>query len=309
MRSENIPSWKITFGRTLALLLLGWILIGALWTAAEETRPRPPGSGRAASPAVWATPGPATATPIPPSPTPLPPSPTSPPAAPPTPTSGAQAVTPLPSPTRTPCRPPADWIPYRVQPGDTAFRLATLAGISLPRFLEANCLRGPALFIGQRVYLPVRLPTPTPNLTPCGPPSDWVLYTVQPGETLYRLAVRFQVPLYLLMQANCLTSPALTAGQRLYVPPMGTPTATPLPPPPPPPPPSPPPSPTATPTLTPAPSATPTETPLPTETPSPSPSPAATETPTETPAPTSSSLSLILSAGQKATERGTWASF
>ncbi len=304
MRSENISSWKITFERALALLLLGWILIGALWTAAEETRPRPLGSGQGTSPQVRATQGPVTATPMPLSPTPLPPSPTPSPTALPTLTALAQTPTPLPSPTRTPCRPPADWIPYRVQPGDTAFRLATLAGISLPRFLEANCLRGPALFIGQRVYLPVHLPTPTPNLTPCGPPSDWVLYTVQPGETLYRLAVRFQVPLYLLMQANCLTSPALTAGQRLYVPPMGTPTATPPPPPPPPPPPSsPPPSPTATPTLTPTPSA------MPTETPSPSPSPAATETPTETPTPTSSSLSLILSAAQKAAERGPWASF
>lgn len=282
MGSERISSWKLTLGRTLALLLLGWILIGALWTAAAEIRPRPLGSGRGPSPPARATQGPAAMTAIPPSPIPSSPSPVPSPTPSPPRSPSPQAATPLPSPTRTPCRPPADWIPYRVQPGDTAFRLATLAGISLPRFLEANCLRGPALFIGQRVYLPVRLPTPTPNLTPCGPPSDWVLYTVQPGETLYRLAVRFQVPLYLLLQANCLTSPTLTAGQRLYVPPLGTPTATlPPPPPPPPPPPSPSPSPTATPTLTPVPPPPPTETPSP----SPSPSPTATETPTETPTP------------------------
>jgi LysM repeat protein len=114
-----------------------------------------------------------------------------------------------------------------VQPGDTAYRLATRSGISVSRFLEANCLRHPALFIGQRVYLPVRLPTPTPNPTPCGPPADWVLYTVQPGETLYRLSVRFGVPLSDLMQANCLTALSLSAGQRLYVPPSPTPTVTP----------------------------------------------------------------------------------
>lgn len=221
-------AWKSSLEQILALLLLGWIVIGALWTATAEIRPRPlePGHGR--TPQAPVTPEQVVTLSIPPTPTrPLPsPSPTPLPTPSASPTPSAQAATPLPSPTRTPCRPPADWIPYRVQPGDTAFRLATLAGISLPRFLEANCLRGPALFIGQRVYLPVRLPTPTPNPTPCGPPSDWVLYTVQPGETLYRLATRFQVPLYLLMHANCLTSPGLTAGQRLYVPPQGTPMAT-----------------------------------------------------------------------------------
>jgi len=260
MRSGPASSWKTILERALGLLLLGWILIGALWTAAAEMRPRPLGGARSPGlPTRQATLEPTATSPIPTSPT-SPPSPTLPPVALSTPSPSGPTATPLPSPTRTPCRPPEDWIPYRVQPGDTAFRLATLAGISLPRFLEANCLRGPALFIGQRVYLPVRLPTPTPNLTPCGPPSEWVLYTVQPGETLYRLAVRFQVPLYLLMQANCLTSPALTAGQRLYVPPLGTPTATRPPPP-------------------------------PTETPSPSPSPTATGTPTGTPSPTAASSS------------------
>ncbi|WP_376790969.1 LysM peptidoglycan-binding domain-containing protein [Thermoflexus sp.] len=223
-----MSAWKSVLGQILALLLLGWILIGALWTATAEIRPRPLEPRRSRSPQASVTQERVVATPFLPAPTTLPrsPSPTQPPTVSPSPTPSVPAPTPLPSPTRTPCRPPADWAPYRVQPGDTAFRLATLAGISLPRFLEANCLRGPALFIGQRVYLPVRLPTSTPNPTPCGPPSDWELYTVQPGETLYRLAARFQVPLYLLMHANCLTSPVLTAGQPLYVPPRGTPTPT-----------------------------------------------------------------------------------
>ncbi|MCS7251063.1 MAG: LysM peptidoglycan-binding domain-containing protein [Anaerolineae bacterium] len=295
MRSEIASSCKSPYRLIPAFWLFISLLIGALWTAAVEIRIRPlgsGGSGRAITPSQLAIQPPViTALPLP-----LPtPSPSTSPSLLPTPFSTplAQLATPMSIPTSTPCRPPADWIPYRVQPGDTAFRLAALAGISLPRFLEANCLRRPALFIGQRVYLPVRLPTPTPNLTPCGPPADWILYTVQPGETLYRLSVRFQVPLYLLMQANCLSSPTLAAGQRLYVPPLGTPTFTPLPSPPPPPPlPAPSPSPTATPTMTPEPTtppaATPTSTPtmtptiLPTETPSPSPT--ATETPAETPA-------------------------
>ncbi len=219
------------FGWALALLLLGGMTIGALWTAAAEVRPRPLPRGPTALPSPPFEPSPTAAAAVP-SPTALPPSPS--PTFPPSPTfralpTPAEAIpTAAPSPTPTPCRPPRDWFPYEVQPGDTAFRLARAAGISLSRFLEANCLRRPALFIGQRVYLPVPLPTPTPNPTPCGPPPDWVPYTVQPGETLYRLAARFQVPLDRLMHANCLTHPALRPGQRLYVPPA-PPTATPSP--------------------------------------------------------------------------------
>lgn len=229
------PGLREAVGGGLALALMGLLMLGALWTAMAEGRPRP--------------------LPRPPSPTVVavgilirPPFPTSPPS--PTPTvSPGPALVPrtasaTPTATAVPvCRPPADWIPYRVQPGDTAFRLATRAGISLSRFLAANCLRSPALFIGQRVYLPVALPPPTPNPTPCGPPADWVPYTVQAGDTLYRLSVRFRVPLSVLMQANCLTTPALTVGQRLYVPPPeATPTAAPTE------------TPTATPTATPTPS-------------------------------------------------------
>ena len=256
------PGLREAVGGGLALALMGLLMLGALWTAMAEGRPRP--------------------LPRPPSPTVVavgilirPPFPTSPPS--PTPTvSPGPALVPrtasaTPTATAVPvCRPPADWIPYRVQPGDTAFRLATRAGISLFRFLAANCLQSPALFIGQRVYLPVALPPPTPNPTPCGPPADWVPYTVQAGDTLYRLSVRFRVPLSVLMQANCLTTPALTVGQRLYVPPPeATPTAAP-----PPPPPPPPPLPTETPA--PSPTAAPTETPTATPTATPTPSPSAT---------------------------------
>ncbi len=219
------------FRWALALLLLGGMTVGALWTAAAEIRPRPLQGGPTTLPSPQLEPPP-TATPSVSSPTARPPSPS--PIFSPSPTLRALPTpveatpTATPSPTPTPCRPPRDWVPYWVQPGDTAFRLASETGISLSRFLEANCLRRPALFIGQRVYLPVPLPTPTPNPTPCGPPPDWVPYTVQPGETLYRLAARFQVPLDQLMHANCLTRPAIRSGQHLYVPPV-LPTATPSP--------------------------------------------------------------------------------
>lgn len=56
------------------------------------------------------------------------------------------------------------------------------------------------------------------------PPVGWQLYTIQPDDTLSELAARFQVNQGRIMQANCLTSTDLRAGQQLYLPPLATPT-------------------------------------------------------------------------------------
>ena len=45
-------------------------------------------------------------------------------------------------------------------------------------------------------------------------------YTVQPGDTLYQIAVKFNITLQSLMQANSITDPgSLQAGQVLVIPP------------------------------------------------------------------------------------------
>ena len=103
---------------------------------------------------------------------------------------------------------------------------------------------------------PTQTPTSTP--TPCEPPSNWQVYVVQLGDTLYSLAQRHGTTVDAIMQANCLEDDTLRVGQQLYLPPP-TPTATA--------------TPTSTPTATPT--NTPTATPTNTAT--------ATSTPTETP--------------------------
>ncbi|HFD40899.1 MAG TPA: LysM peptidoglycan-binding domain-containing protein [Anaerolineae bacterium] len=68
---------------------------------------------------------------------------------------------------------------------------------------------------------PTASASPTPALSPtaaCPPPAGWTAYVVQPGETLTALAWRFWTTEYALMQANCLSSRLLQAGQILYVP-------------------------------------------------------------------------------------------
>jgi LCP family protein required for cell wall assembly len=53
---------------------------------------------------------------------------------------------------------------------------------------------------------------------PCIPPSDWGVYPVQQGNTLYSLARRYNTDVEALMRVNCLNTATIFVGQRLYVP-------------------------------------------------------------------------------------------
>jgi LysM repeat protein len=52
----------------------------------------------------------------------------------------------------------------------------------------------------------------------CGPPPDWGLYTVQPGDTLLSIALRTNTPITELQEANCISNPNdIRVGQIIYV--------------------------------------------------------------------------------------------
>jgi LysM repeat protein len=142
--------------------------------------------------------------------TPQPPSPTSPA---PTPTLTAS----LPPPP-TSCPAPQGWIAYQVQPSDNLEDLAESYQVSVEELAQANCLVGTELPVGAVLYVP---PIPTATPVPCGPPDDWVRYTVRPGDTLYAIARARNTKVSELQKANCLTSTLLRVGQLLYVPPGG----------------------------------------------------------------------------------------
>ena len=74
-------------------------------------------------------------------------------------------------------------------------------------------------------------PLPVHTLVPCGRPNYWVVYIVQPGDSLFHISQVYGVTVAELQQANCLgTSTTLHTGQALYVPPGGqvVPTSTPI---------------------------------------------------------------------------------
>lgn len=116
---------------------------------------------------------------------------------------------------------PAHWQPYTIQEGDTLSELAARTNISQEIAQSGNCLTATELLAGQTIYLP---PEPTPQ--PCPPPPPgWTVYTIQTGDTLWKLAATYGVDPNLVIQVNCLPSTDITAGKRLYLP--ARPTATP----------------------------------------------------------------------------------
>lgn len=66
----------------------------------------------------------------------------------------------------------------------------------------------------------------SPSPTPCIPPDGWSGYVVQGNDTLEGLAENYKVSPEALIQANCLVSAALQAGQILLVPALPTPAPT-----------------------------------------------------------------------------------
>lgn len=88
---------------------------------------------------------------------------------------------------------------YTVQPGDSMFRIAQRFGVSLDALIAANPqIPNPNLiFPGQIVCVPSS-PAPPP---PVCPPGTF-RYTVQPGDSMFRIAQRFGVSLNALIAAN-----------------------------------------------------------------------------------------------------------
>lgn len=144
-----------------------------------------------------------------------------------TPSPTAQVVvvtaTPAPATTQTPAiQPPVGGTTtYVVQRGDTLRRIAQQFNTTVAALAQLNGIANVNLiFVGQRLTVPTpgqSIPTPQPpNPTPAPPPET---YRVQPGDNLFRIALRFGVSLQALAQANNITNTNLVfVGQVLTIP-------------------------------------------------------------------------------------------
>lgn len=108
------------------------------------------------------------------------------------------------------------------QPTPTAALLPTPTWTPLPVAPE-----------GAPTPTPFLSPLPTPTIAPIAPaptsaPPSGVTHVVQPGETLFRIALRYGTTVEAIVQANNLINPDfIVPGQRLVIPTAGAAPATP----------------------------------------------------------------------------------
>lgn len=119
------------------------------------------------------------------------------------------------------CVPPSGWIRVITASGDTVYSLAQRYKTTAESLGAANCLSSFDVPAGFSLYVP---PVPTVTVIPCGPPAGYVRrHVVQPGDTLYRIALSYGITFPQLQRANCMgSSTTIYAGQLLWVPNVAT---------------------------------------------------------------------------------------
>jgi LysM repeat protein len=103
--------------------------------------------------------------------------------------------------------------PYIIKSGDTFYNIARRYGIAVEALSAANPGVNPNLLgIGQQICVPAVAPPPQP--------CPGRLYTIEPGDTFYRIARKFGYTLDALLTANPGVNPdTIQAGQTLCLPP------------------------------------------------------------------------------------------
>ncbi len=116
---------------------------------------------------------------------------------------------PSPSPTGQSISNPTFQCTYSVQPRDTLFSIAYRYKVTVAALMQANFLYSPIIRVSQ------------PLSVPCLSPSSesFPVYTVQPGDNIFRIAIRYNTTVYAIAQANGIPNPNLIfTGQNLVIP-------------------------------------------------------------------------------------------
>lgn len=103
-----------------------------------------------------------------------------------------------------------NYITYTVKKGDNLYTLANTYNTTVDAIMQFNNLTSTALSIGQQLKIPT---------TTTSPPSvpSYKNYTVQKGDSLYKIATMFNMTVEELMTLNNLSSTILSIGQILKV--------------------------------------------------------------------------------------------
>ncbi|OQA27866.1 MAG: Muramidase-2 precursor [Verrucomicrobia bacterium ADurb.Bin345] len=148
------------------------------------------------------------------------------------------AVTPVPRPTFQPPVPvepapsmmvPTDGKSYTIQKGDSLSKIANRLGVSSRELAELNNIKDPnRIRVGQVLALPDYAKAPAAAAQkverPAAPapravvPAGGSTYTVQPGDSLSKIAVKHGVRVSELREANKLSGDKILVNQKLVIP-------------------------------------------------------------------------------------------
>jgi LysM repeat protein len=112
--------------------------------------------------------------------------------------------------------PPSSGNTHVVRYGDTLSAIAYRYGVRTSDLAWLNGIANPnRIYPGQRLLIPGAPGTPP---TPPTPPGTGMYYVVQRGDTLAKIAVRFGISVWSIVQMNNIANPNLIyPGQRIYI--------------------------------------------------------------------------------------------
>ncbi len=104
--------------------------------------------------------------------------------------------------------PSSSTVTYTVKPGDTLYKIAATYGTTVSAIVAANNIPNPNLIYPGQVFV---IPAATPTAT--------IRHTVVPGDTLYRIALKYSTTVSAIVLANNIANPNLIyPGQVLIIP-------------------------------------------------------------------------------------------
>jgi len=98
---------------------------------------------------------------------------------------------------------------YTVKPGDTLYGISNQYGVSVTELAELNGIKGSSLAVGTVLKIPNAAGTN---------PNNMFMYTVKSGDTLYKIATKYNTTPQKIIDLNYLKSTNIVPGQVLRIP-------------------------------------------------------------------------------------------
>ncbi len=114
----------------------------------------------------------------------------------------------------------ADTTTHVIQPGETLFRIALNHGVTVDALRAANGISGNTIYAGQTLIIPTGTTTTAAVSTnaPASTSATGGAHTVQRGENLFRISLKYGVSVAAIQLANGIAGNTIYVGQQLIIP-------------------------------------------------------------------------------------------